>query len=330
MVNQKTYKLPIIVFATIIHVVLSISVWGNTREVIQNQSQEKFYNSTSEFTDNLALKLRSYINIGYANRGLLTSFPKLSFEEWDRFNSSLTLVEDYPAIKEIQYIKFLENKLEFDSNINSIYNQNYQQSLVKELNTKLDNIRYPINLILYQYPDSITNVDIIENKIELEDLEKARSLGSFVASNEYEISEKSYSIYNVYIPVYQKNINIQSSTYRDAHIEGYIKLILDFNTIIEQSMNVQFNSYNLNVLDNEINASIFSNNAIQNTSLSRNLDFNLGDRTLNIKMNSNINSVIPERFVNIVDIFFGFVIVTGILTSLSFYYSTLKIRTLYK
>ena len=330
MVNQKTYKLPIIVFATIIHVVLSISVWGNTREVIQNQSQEKFYNSTSEFTDNLALKLRSYINIGYANRGLLTSFPKLSFEEWDRFNSSLTLVEDYPAIKEIQYIKFLENKLEFDSNINSIYNQNYQQSLVKELNTKLDNIRYPINLILYQYPDSITNVDIIENKIELEDLEKARSLGSFVASNEYEISEKSYSIYNVYIPVYQKNINIQSSTYRDAHIEGYIKLILDFNTIIEQSMNVQFNSYNLNVLDNEINASIFSNNAIQNTSLSRNLDFNLGDRTLNIKMNSNINSVIPERFVNNVDIFFGFVIVTGILTSLSFYYSTLKIRTLYK
>jgi PAS domain S-box-containing protein len=211
----------ILCFMTLFSVGIAVFVDGK----IVSQSEKDFQNTTNNVVTLFIDRMEIYLNSLEGARGLIAASDQVSREEWRIYIDTLELQENYPGMQGVGYTVFVEPE-NLEAHIESIQAEGYP-----EFSIRPDGERELYSSIIYLEPFDIRNqqafgYDMYSNELRRHAMEMARDTGLERLSSKItlvqETDEDVQPGFLLYIPVYNKGVDLSTVELRREHIKGYV------------------------------------------------------------------------------------------------------------
>jgi signal transduction histidine kinase/CHASE1-domain containing sensor protein/CheY-like chemotaxis protein len=191
------------------------------------QDQIRFERSVQEIQDQVRLRIATSITLLRAGTGLFAASDSVDAREFDRFVQQIELEKNYPGVQGIGYA------LQFPANEKAnVIARMRREGVTGFKISPEDPSRKDYTCILYLQPVNKLNqlaigFDMSTEETRRQAMETARDTGKPTASGRIVLIQEQGSSYKqsgflIYVPVYRKNVPIDTESERRAAILGFV------------------------------------------------------------------------------------------------------------
>jgi len=204
-------------------------------KTIDNAGSKSFNDETTHSLTALQEQIELYVDILYAYRGMLMSFPNISFTQWEFFNKSFGYQERYTDTIEIAYTEYLTT-----SQLNPRVEYNFLST---------GNDHYIVKFAPASGVKAIGN-DLASDESRAEILKQARLTGEIVSTPLIFLRSRGEKALLFYMPIYWEAKKFNNNQERWDNFRGFVSIIIPSSELGEKLFNkIPTDSINIEVRD---------------------------------------------------------------------------------
>lgn len=204
--------------------IATVIAWKITSDVLAQEGKSRFYQNASDIKSRVQERVDLYILAIDGLHGFLEASDEVTRDEWSTYIQRVRLLEKYPGVSSISYIKKLDNK---DKNA-------FIESVRKDTLTPTFTI-YPkaekdtYYVVKYIEPikgrEKVLGFDMGSEEKRLQAIERARDSGEAASTRKITLATTNAPGFGILVPVYKNNVDITSHAARKAGIRGFVYAI---------------------------------------------------------------------------------------------------------
>jgi len=223
--TQFIYTKTFFILITLLSFLVAFSIWSFTNSYYHDTDRQDYNHKVLENLDSIKARMSRYEYVLRAGIAFFKGSTKVTREEWKVFIDSLHITEHYPGLQGIGFSKMLKSK-----DIKALEQEMRAQGL-KTFSLKPKGKRDQYSAILYLEPLDERNqqaigYDMFSQSIRRQAMEKARDTGQATLSGRVtlvqEIDSNVQAGMLMYLPLYQKNVKLDTVKQRQKSLIGFI------------------------------------------------------------------------------------------------------------
>jgi CHASE1-domain containing sensor protein len=212
-------------FILIFNLLLTVFFWNSTRNAAFRDAQVRFSFRVEEITSAVNERMKTYEQVLRGGIGLYKASSQVSRGEWKTYVENLKINERFPGIQGIGFALWVtpENK---EAHIRKIQVEGFPDYQIKP-----EGDRKEYSPVTYLEPFTPRNrqafgYDMFSQSTRRQAMEEARDTGNTTISGKVilvqEIDDDVQSGFLVYLPLYKKNMPIETVAQRRQALEGFV------------------------------------------------------------------------------------------------------------
>ncbi|MBE0513990.1 CHASE domain-containing protein [Sulfurimonas sp.] len=235
--NGFVYNRATVFLVVLFSVLVGVAIWFTAQNFYQSLASHRFEDTVHENIDMIEQRMQKYENVLQSGIGFFHGSGHVKREEWHDFIKAIDIKENYPGIQGIGFSKMI-NPSEVAQIEESMRNNGFESFSIKPAGE-----RKIYSSILYLEPMDKRNMAAIGYDMFSEPVRRA-AMQRAIESAEASISGKVTLMQEIdedvqlgilmYLPLYEKGVNIQSVEERRKAIIGFVYSPFRMNDLMEK------------------------------------------------------------------------------------------------
>lgn len=209
-----------------VFLISTIVAWKITQSVAEQESKNRFYQSSLNIQSWVQIKLNLYILGAEGLSGLIEGSDNVRRDEWSTYIKKVNLIKDYPGISSINYVEKVENKdkLAFEESVRKDTSLNPKG--YPDFNIYPDGERNEYFIVKYIEPlegrEKALGFDLGSESKRLKALERARDSGKASSTGKIILATTNSPGFGLLIPIYKTGTNLNNLEEKRTNIKGFV------------------------------------------------------------------------------------------------------------
>ncbi|PIQ99570.1 MAG: hypothetical protein COV66_10465 [Nitrospinae bacterium CG11_big_fil_rev_8_21_14_0_20_45_15] len=212
-------------FILILDLILTVVFWNSVNNAIYHEAETRFSFRVDSIRSAIKDRMMTYEQVLRSGVGLFKASDKVLRSEWEIFVNDLMIEKRYPGIQGIGFSLKIDPK-DKEEHVLAIRQEGFP-----DYNIKPEGEREEYTSIIYLEPFTIRNrqafgYDMFSESVRRKAMQTARDTGDTAISGKVtlvqEIDDDVQSGFLVYLPLYKKNMPLDTIEERRRALQGYV------------------------------------------------------------------------------------------------------------